>query len=166
MAKRNRDRDRGRETYGGIRRTETVRHVQRAADRPSYGREAYDPLDLSAFEVRDEPVGFGYVPPVASLARPQEMRRPGAAGSMQSRKQDEPSRSDQRRVSKAHALRVSQREKYVGPNQVKTAKPEHLHESSATLRKERLRETCKERPKVNKGSGGSRKFVPWCSRRS
>ena len=52
--------------------------------------------------------------------------------------------------------------------QVGSARPDHLHVSSAEPRKEKSRETCKERPQPSgkKGNGkGSRPFVPWCSRR-
>ena len=54
----------------------------------------------------------------------------------------------------------------VRPKQQKGAKPDHLQtQSSLKERKERLHDSCKERPRHNKGAGGSRAYVPWCSRR-
>lgn len=149
-----------------------MRQVER-----SFGRYERGPglaeLDLSAFEAepdRAERYEPGNYQNPAFLARPQGYRKPGAAGSMQTRK-----REAEQATSRAALLRVAQSKaklaaqaKAVGQTQVKSAKAAHLQaEPSTQSRKERMRETCKERPDARKKGGGkSRAFVPWCSRRS
>lgn len=145
-----------------------MRQVERSFGRYETGPRSID-LDLSAFEVREEYEPGNYNNP-AFLARPQETRRPGAASSLQTRKRNsvqEFSRLALNRAAQEKAKRVAQA-KAVGQTQVKSAKPAHLQaEPSPQARKERMRETCKERPDARKkGSGKSRAFVPWCSRRS
>lgn len=44
------------------------------------------------------------------------------------------------------------------------ARTEPLEKSPDKVREERG-PTCKERPKNNRGNGGSRRFVPWCDRK-
>ena len=47
-------------------------------------------------------------------------------------------------------------------------KPQYLRDrDQVNIREDRLaRDTCKDRPASSRGSGGSRPFVPWCSKRS
>lgn len=145
-----------------------MRQVERSFGRYETGPRSFD-LDLSAFEVREEYEPGNYTNP-AFLARPQETRRPGGASSVQTRKREALngfSRLAASRAAEKKAKLVAQA-KAVGQTQVKSAKPAHLQaEPSPQARKERMRETCKERPDARKkGSGKSRAFVPWCSRRS
>lgn len=193
MARKNRDRSSsGNETSyneprretGGLRNTQLVRTVSRNTnrDRADYGVTTFD-LDLSAFQPQREdyrdalPATPQYLRPAASyqkgrprsvqgdsatradsastlLARPQDTRQPGVPSSLQTRRLLRPGPA---RITKMAPPKQSQL----------TARPDHLPaQRSATQRKEKSRDNCKQRPEPTKsrGAGGSRKFVPWCDR--
>lgn len=169
MAKRNRDRSESRTATGGVRRTEAVRGAERRAGiRDADARrapasrfldDAFD-LDLSAFYETPLEAVRNEIWPESSRARPQETVRPGARSSMQNRKAaDDAAKRTKYKRAEPPRVRAS--------TQTLTARREHLQvdQPSTKSRKESARGVCKERPDKTKGSGGGRKFVPWCDRK-
>ena len=167
MARKPKNRDDSRTLAGGLRETRRVASVRRDTER-RYDDKAYtSPLDnlfrpdLRAFEhvelvdynrglARNDSVASGSIsrsrdlsPSRYKLASKQVTRKPGAAKSLQDRKEPQ-----------------------FGGQKI-TAKPVVSHEVRSPARVERVRSTCKERPRDNKpkGGGGSRAYVPWCDRK-
>ena len=62
------------------------------------------------------------------------------------------------------SLRVNPPIKVGQTPSVKEGAPKSAVQHSPTLTDRPLSATCKPRPDVNKGGGGSRAFVPWCDR--
>lgn len=139
------------------------------------GRELWnEPLDLSAFEGRDE------YRPDRPLAAVQDILRPGRTSSMQNRKRDDaPSKRALERAANRQARKIiepsrmaladlqerRERERQKA-SAVQTANRDHLQDKRPSeTRKEPVREHCKQRPTKTKGNGGSRSFVPWCDRK-
>lgn len=120
-------------------------------------------LDLSAFEPESR---YDALREVA--ARSDDIRRPGRVISSQSR-----ARPQAGSVGAQHRYKtVAEKPKRAsdlaeaGGLAEKPARPEHLHaQRSPEARKEKSRANCKERPTPTKGSGRSRKFIPWCDRK-
>lgn len=143
-----------------------MRQVER-----SFGRYETGPslgaLDLSAFEVKPE-TQAAWNNVVEHVQRRERARTiPASQVRRWADKQATPSRAAILRDAKQKAKLAAQA-KTVGLNATERAKTAHLQEATPSrpdVRKERLPNSCKERPKVNKGSGKSRSFVPWCSRR-
>ena len=170
MARRDRDRDDRREESGGVRRTQAVRTVERAiADRRPTSVSTFD-LDLSAFGPSvGEPDRNR-----ASIASPQSLAQPSRQTALRSRNQTVADskrgaqRREERELDRKTLKRPLEVKKQVAAQRTKTvASRDHLHEvRPARKESTRQKNSCKERPTKTKGSGGSRKFVPWCNRRT
>lgn len=171
MARKNKDRDGSRKATGGLRETRRVtdiRRVQARRERDAYSSPAlsgqmFSP-DLSAFEhvdiidpnrelSRHNNIASGYrnagprdlTPSRYKQASLQDMRRPGAAISLQDRK---PTAA-------------------FGGQKLETANRVVSHEVRPKAREVSVRSNCKERPTDNRprGGGGGKTFVPWCDRK-
>lgn len=182
MARRNRDRDGGREAgydpqptqrepaRGGLRQTQRVVSAQALPinrGMPSIYADLLD-IDMSAFRASDDraPSSSGANRPGDNLARPgriiERRYNPDATG---------PSRRTERLPVKGLIKPAAQitTAQTIKPNLVNAVSPASKLQLQAMpspkVRTEASRETCKPRPKNNKGSGGSRAFVPWCDRK-
>jgi len=124
-------------------------------------------LDLSAFQGRDDYAD--------TLANTQAKANARSAQTLRQSKPGASPISDARRADRLRAGRTVitaaevKARKTNGPINKAATKPvsrlQLQAEPSRNVRTDAARVSCKERPKNNKGSGGSRAFVPWCDRK-
>lgn len=171
MARKNKDRDGSRKSTGGLRETRRVTELRRVVARrereayssPALSGQMFSP-DLSAFEhvdivdpnrdmSRQNNIASGYrnagprdlTPSRYKQASLQDMRRPGAAVSLQERKPTAP----------------------FGGQKLQSANRVVSHKVRPKAREESVRSVCKPRPTDNRprGGGAGKTFVPWCDRK-
>lgn len=132
-----------------------------------------------------EPIRKKSGPHYDPIARPMD-RQPGMAGSVaridvnppRAKIDTRPARMESiRRLNDAHEV-ATRSTSSARPNRVnssdfgslsrtKANTKKHVSEPVRSPQQKEVRDvpTCKERPKHNRGNGGSRAFVPWCGRR-
>jgi hypothetical protein len=150
MARRNSNRDASGRSQGGVRLTESTvrvspalaRRVETPVDRLAR-MGGFTPLDLSAFE----PISYQRIellePPIPQRVQPAPSGgyRPIAQSALNTP------------TTKA-------------PSLLKAAKTPARREVMHEIRTARIdTPRCKQRPKDNRGNGGSRAFIPWCDRK-